>query len=108
MISRSAAVFDNLLPDNDDIRRLLAGRVGAEGVDAHSLLAKIGRDCVGALQFLPHSEDPQIARIEGEAMSELDMAALLRDLSSMPLGLRPDRDFRISVAGAGETRVALA
>ena len=42
------AVFDNLLPDSDAIRRRLADRVHADGADAYSLLAKIGRDCVGA------------------------------------------------------------
>ena len=52
------AVFENLLPDSDDIRRRVAERVGAEGLDAHSLLARIGRDCVGALQFLPEGESP--------------------------------------------------
>src|SRR6056297_1122911 len=39
------AVFDNLLPDSDLIRRRVAERVGAEGVDAFSLLSQIGRDC---------------------------------------------------------------
>ena len=52
------AVFENLLPDSDDIRRRVAERVGADGVDAYSLLARIGRDCVGALQFLPEGEEP--------------------------------------------------
>ncbi len=47
------AVFDNLLPDNDDIRRRVAERAHADGSDAYSLLSAIGRDCVGALQFLP-------------------------------------------------------
>ncbi len=52
------AVFDNLLPDSDQIRRRLAERVGAAGDDAYSLLAAVGRDCVGALQFLPDGEEP--------------------------------------------------
>jgi serine/threonine-protein kinase HipA len=52
------AVFDNLLPDSDDIRRRVAGRSGAGGADAYNLLAAIGRDCVGALQFLPEGTDP--------------------------------------------------
>ena len=47
------AVFDNLLPDSDAVRHLVAERTGAEGTDAYSLLARIGRDCVGAMQFLP-------------------------------------------------------
>ncbi len=46
------AVFDNLLPDNSMIRRRIAEKVGAQGIDAFSLLAEIGRDCIGALQFL--------------------------------------------------------
>ena len=37
------AVFDNLLPDNDTIRRKLAERVKAEGDDAYSLLTAVGR-----------------------------------------------------------------
>ncbi len=101
------AVFDNLLPDNDDIRRRLAGRVGAEGADAYSLLAKIGRDCVGALQFLPQGEAPRLTPPDGEPLSEGDIAALLRDLKASPLGLRPNRDFRISVAGAQEKTALL-
>ena len=36
------AVFDNLLPDSDALRRRVAERVGAEGADAYSLLAAIG------------------------------------------------------------------
>lgn len=41
------AVFDNLLPDNGDIRRRLAEQAHADGSDAYSLLAALGRDCVG-------------------------------------------------------------
>jgi len=52
------AVFDNLLPDSEAIRRRLAERVHAGGSDAYSLLAKVGRDCVGALQFLPDGVEP--------------------------------------------------
>ena len=47
------AVFDNLLPDSDAIRKRVAERVGAEGTDAYSMLTALGHDCVGALQFLP-------------------------------------------------------
>lgn len=37
-----AAVFDNLLPDNPDIRRRVAERTGTQGTDAYSLLGQIG------------------------------------------------------------------
>ena len=51
-------VFENLLPDADRVRRNVAERLGAEGVDAFSLLAATGRDCVGALQFLGEDDMP--------------------------------------------------
>ena len=62
------AVFDNLLPDNNDLRRQIAARTRAEGTDAYSLLGAIGHDCVGALQFLPDGRDPGPAGgVEGRA-----------------------------------------
>lgn len=102
------AVFENLLPDSDDIRRRVAERVGADGVDAYSLLARIGRDCVGALQFLPEGEEPGDSRVlTGEPLSEDQIAAMLKDLGRTPLGIRAERDFRISVAGAQEKTALL-
>jgi serine/threonine-protein kinase HipA len=102
------AVFENLLPDSDDIRRRVAERVGAEGVDAYSLLARIGRDCVGALQFLPEGEKPGGSRVlTGEPLSHAQIAAMLKDLGRTPLGIRAERDFRISVAGAQEKTALL-
>jgi serine/threonine-protein kinase HipA len=102
------AVFENLLPDSDDIRRRLAERVGAEGVDAYSLLARIGRDCVGALQFLAEGEEPGDSRVlTGEPLSDNQVAAMLKHLGRTPLGIRAERDFRISVAGAQEKTALL-
>lgn len=102
------AVFDNLLPDNDDIRRRVAERVGADGTDAYSLLAQIGRDCVGALQFLPEGEEPgPMDKIVGQPLTEDQIAALLKDLKRAPLGIRRENDFRISVAGAQEKTALL-
>jgi serine/threonine-protein kinase HipA len=102
------AVFENLLPDSDDIRRRVAERVGAEGVDAYSLLARIGRDCVGALQFLAEGEEPGDSHVlTGEPLSDAQIAAMLKDLGRTPLGIRAERDFRISVAGAQEKTALL-
>ena len=102
------AVFENLLPDSDDIRRRVAERVGADGVDAYSLLARIGRDCVGALQFLAEGEEPGDNRmLTGEPLSDAQIAAMLKDLGRTPLGIRAERDFRISVAGAQEKTALL-
>lgn len=104
-----AAVFENLLPDNNDIRRRLAERVGAEGTDAYQLLSVIGRDCVGALQFLPDGKEPDASdRINARPASDAEIEKLMADLKRNPLGLANDDDeFRISIAGAQEKTALL-
>ncbi|MER8387951.1 type II toxin-antitoxin system HipA family toxin [Mesorhizobium sp. M1428] len=102
------AVFDNLLPDSIPIRRRMAERVHAQGIDAYDLLAAVGRDCVGALQFLPDDVEPGPAGIvDGKPVDDTEIARLLRDLASAPLGLGEDEDFRISIAGAQEKTALL-
>jgi len=102
------AVFDNLLPDNDQIRRRLAERVRAGGYDAYSLLAAVGRDCVGALQFLPDGADPGPAGgIAGRPLGDEEIAAILGDLKRTPLGVDESEEFRISLAGAQEKTALL-
>lgn len=97
------AVFDNLLPDNDAIRKRIAGHVRADGIDAYSLLAALGRDCVGALQFLVGDDEPGIAgSVRGSPVSHEDIAEILSHLVTAPLGIQEDDDFRISIAGAQE------
>ena len=102
-------VFENLLPDADRVRRNVAERLGAEGVDAFSLLAATGRDCVGALQFLGEDDMPGSAgEVRGNAIGEAEIADLIRRLRVNPLGLdRDDEDFRISIAGAQDKTALL-
>ena len=100
---RVIAVFDNLLPDPEPVRRQIAERTGAEGHDAYNLLAKLGRDCVGALQILSDGQDPGPAGIvEGRAVDDDEIAGKIRNLTRAPLGLDDDGEFRISIAGAQE------
>ena len=102
------AVFENLLPDNDPIRRRVAERVGAQGTDAFSLLSEIGKDCIGALQFLADDEVPQEAdQLTGTSLSDNEIEKLLKDLDVTPLGIRSENSFRISVAGAQEKTALL-
>lgn len=102
------AVFDNLLPDNDDIRRRLAERSHAEGSDAFSLLAAVGRDCVGALQFVPEGIDiGKAGEIDARPVTDEEIAALVSDLARNPLGIGDDQEFRISLAGAQEKTALL-
>ena len=106
---RLAAVFDNLLPDSDLLRRRIAEKIGAKGVDAYSLLSQIGRDCVGALQFVPEDEPAvyDTTGIVGETIGDQQVEQLLNNLVRAPLGLGMDQDFRISVAGAQEKTALL-
>lgn len=102
------AVFDALLPDNEGIRRNIAERVKATGYDIYSLLAAIGRDCVGALQFLPEDFDPGPAgTISGRPADDAEIGRLISNLSSAPLGVDEDDEFRISLAGAQEKTALL-
>lgn len=104
------AVFENLLPDSESLRSRVAEKVGADGIDAYSLLAQIGRDCVGALQFFPEDADinfSDIHSVQGEEISDEEIESLLNNLAHVPLGLDRDHDFRISVAGAQEKTALL-
>lgn len=102
------AVFNNLLPDSESLRRQIAERVGARGTDAFSLLAQLGRDCVGALRFLPEDTAPgDTLGDAGDPLDEREIEALINDLARAPLGIRPEDDFRISLAGAQEKTALL-
>ncbi len=104
------AVFENLLPDSESLRSRVAEKVGADGTDAYSLLAQIGRDCVGALQFFPENADinfSDLHSIQGEAINDEEIESILNNLARAPLGLDREHDFRISVAGAQEKTALL-
>ena len=106
---RVVAVFENLLPDSEMLRQRVAEKVGAKGTDAYSLLAQIGRDCVGALQFIPEGEATvqEKSGIEGKTINDAEIEKLLNNLVRAPLGLDREQDFRISVAGAQEKTALL-
>ena len=102
------AVFDNLLPDNLDIRDKMAARTQADGSDTVSLLSAVGRDCVGAMQFLPEGEEPGPAgSIGGHTVSDDEIAGILSNLTNNPLGVGTHEEFRISLAGAQEKTALL-
>jgi len=102
------AVFDNLLPDSAAVRRRVAERTGAQGSDAYSLLERIGRDCVGAMQFLPDGVAVEgIQPVDGEPISDAEIEQMLANLAQAPLGIDMEHEFRISVAGAQEKTALL-
>jgi len=106
--ARVLAVFENLLPDDDGLRRQIAARTRAEGTDAYSLLSTIGRDCVGALQFLPADLQPGPAgAIDAVPISGREISSILDNLATAPLGITEDESFRISIAGVQEKTALL-
>ena len=103
------AAFDNLLPDAEgELRAKIAERIGAPGKDVFSLLSVLGRDCVGALQFLPYEDEPNVQDMDYREISEEEMVADLQNLAAAPLAQGDDDDFRISIAGTQEKTAYLS
>lgn len=68
----------------------------------------MGRDCVGALQFLPEGVDAgKAAEIDARAVDDQEVAAIVGNLARNPLGVGDDQEFRISLAGAQEKTALL-
>ena len=97
-------VFDGLLPDNPTTRDKLAAHTGAESAGIFDLLAKIGRDCVGAYRFLHPDEDPRVStHMRARPLHTAEVAQRIATLGQRPLGIAPhslgEDDFRISIGG---------
>lgn len=100
----ATSYFDGLLPDDRTVREKIAAREHAESAGIFDLLAVIGRDCVGALRFVPEGADPgDPAQMHYRPVSDDEIAARLAALGTNPLGLyAKEDDFRISIAGVQE------
>lgn len=99
--------FDNLLPDNQDIRNKIQARFNVETGHSFDLLAAIGNDCVGAIQ-LSTDEPEQVTQLSFTTLSEQEVEKLLQGYKHTPLGMEvDDEDFRISIAGAQEKTALL-
>lgn len=100
--------FDNLLPDSESIRQRLQSRFRTQSRDAFDLLEAIGRDCVGAVQLLPVSKQPegifsiQVQPLDESAVEEWLLATVKPTASLMQGTSEMDNGFRISLAGAQE------
>lgn len=95
--------FDNLLPDNPQIRARIQTRFHILTDQPFDLLASIGRDCVGAIQILDSKETQSNNKILFEPLNEEEIASILRNTQNYPLGMTDNADeFRISIAGAQE------
>lgn len=105
-----ANFFENLLPDNDQIRRRIQTRFRADSGSAFDLLAAVGRDCVGAIQLVPENlEPPGVKRIQAHRLDEAGVAQTIRGALSAGSALAGDEsdEFRFSIAGAQEKTALL-
>ncbi|MDZ7803144.1 type II toxin-antitoxin system HipA family toxin [Thiohalophilus sp.] len=104
-----SSVFDGLLPDDPRVRDKIAAREQAESGATFDLLAAIGRDCVGALRFVPEGENPgDPTAMAARAISDEEIAQRLAALGTSPLGIQGEEDeFRVSLAGVQEKTALL-
>ena len=96
--------FDGLLPDDRTVREKIAACEHADSAGIFDLLAVIGRDCVGALRFVPEGLDPgEPTDMVYRSVSDEEIAKRIASLGTAPLGVHAeDDDFRISIAGVQE------
>lgn len=98
-----------LLPDNEQVLERWAQMFGVRAGNAFALLAHVGTDCAGAVQFVP---EDRVASLDDGALvehSDADVGLMLRDLRSSPTTWQqPDgaRGGHFSLAGA-QTKFAL-
>ena len=99
--------FDNLLPDNQDIRNKIQTRFNVQTGHSFDLLAAIGNDCVGAIQL--STEEPEsVQHLKCNSLTDKEIEKLLQGYEHAPLGMDiDDEDFRISIAGTQEKTALL-
>jgi serine/threonine-protein kinase HipA len=95
------AFLDGLLPEGEP-RRAIAADLDLPASDVFGLLAALGKDCAGALVIQPQDDPspPVPTTRTAEPLSDDDLAELVANLRSAPLGV--GRTVRLSLAGVQE------
>jgi len=93
--------IDGLLPEGES-RKSIARDVGVRADDTYGLIRELGRDCAGAVVIQPADEPapPTPTTVTAEALTPDDVATLVSNLRSAPLGA--GGRVRISLAGVQE------
>ncbi len=99
--------FDNLLPDSEVIRKRIQTRFNIPSNHCFDLLSWIGADCIGAIQLLTQDKISNIQKVQATPIKNADIAKLLKNYQTAPLGMDRTLDFRISMAGAQEKTALL-
>jgi serine/threonine-protein kinase HipA len=93
--------IDGLLPEGES-RKSIARDVGVRPDDTYGLIRELGRDCAGAVVIQPADEPapPTPNTLTADALTPDDVAALVENLRSAPLGA--GGRVRVSLAGVQE------
>jgi serine/threonine-protein kinase HipA len=93
--------IDGLLPEGES-RKSIARDLGVRADDTYGLICELGRDCAGAVVIQPTHEPapPAPTTVTAEALTLGDVATLVSNLRSAPLGA--GGRVRISLAGVQE------
>lgn len=95
------AFFGGLLPESENVRKIIGKRYGINHNNSFALLKAIGYDCAGAISFHPINEPvaPQYAvPLEGKIISEDSLYQHIKALPQKPLFLGVE-GLRLSLAG---------
>lgn len=93
--------IDGLLPEGES-RKSIARAVRVRPDDTYGLIREIGRDCAGAVVIQPADDPapPTATTLTADALTPSDVAALVANLRSAPLGT--SGRVRVSLAGVQE------
>lgn len=106
--SVSRSFLEGLLPEGRALETAAARLRGVEldltaapatPSDAMALLAEYGWDCAGAVVVVPAGEGLPTGGHLSSPLSEQELADLIRDLPTRPLGADPTKGIRMSLAG---------
>lgn len=93
------AYFEGLLPESGR-REELARELQVSINDSYALLARVGRDCAGAVVILPEDEPPPDEETGVTWLSDDRLKELVDELPRRPLGVsRSNGKLRLSLAG---------
>jgi serine/threonine-protein kinase HipA len=93
------AYFEGLLPESGR-REELARELQVSVHDSYALLARVGRDCAGAVVILPEDESPGDQEAGVNWLPEDRLIELVDELPRRPLGItRAGGKLRLSLAG---------
>jgi serine/threonine-protein kinase HipA len=98
--SATSPFFEGLLPEGA-VRSAIARSFHISEEDGFGLLKALGSDCAGAVAILPAEREPvALGRGRLRPLSENQLAQLINDLPSNPLGVDPaDEGVRLSLGG---------